>query len=179
MATNTELVEVKKNITRVVLPNDFEFEKKETINNKAINVSLKNVKEAVRIRVFTKQEATAIIQLKDKERSDFVSFCKRYPNFEGVFYSQLNKSTKTDSKSLEALDYIQDIKETNKRPFVLIELFSVVFLNYFRGGLFPSYFNIRLISDRFDISIMTFNPTSTIDWMPPFYFSMCGCSCKP
>ncbi len=111
---NQQNIKKQKSIVRQVLPNDFEFEKRDSINNQSINVSLP-VNEAVRVRAFTKSEIASLNEIKKKEKSDYRDFCVKYPEFEGIFYSQLFIGTKLNDTQLNALDYIQDIKESNIR----------------------------------------------------------------
>jgi len=103
-----------KNFLREVLPNDFELNRRDKVNRKNVNILI-NVKEATRVRAFTNAEATSLHNIQQKEKDDFIDFCQRYPYFEGIYYSQLNKRTILNHRNLQALDDIQDIKETKKR----------------------------------------------------------------
>lgn len=113
MKTNNQKT-AHKTIVRQVLPNDFEFEKRDSINKQSIKVSLP-VSEAVRVRAFTKSETASLDGIKTKERDDFKDFCIKYPQFKGIFYAQLYKGVTLNDKQLDALDYIQDINESDRR----------------------------------------------------------------
>lgn len=110
----TEIKTTKKIMVRQVLPNDFEFKKRDSINNKDIKISLP-VDEAVKIRNFTHSEIRNLDAIKITERDDFKDFCNKNLDFIGIFHAQFEKGQVLDDKQLSALDFMQDIKETDRR----------------------------------------------------------------
>jgi len=110
----TETSKTQKLVSRAVLPNDFEFEKREKVGKSQINVAL-HAKEAIRVRAFTDAELSSLSGISVKEKQDYKEFCQRNNKFEGIFLPQLKKDAVLSISQLAELDFIQDIIESRKR----------------------------------------------------------------
>lgn len=104
-----------ENADRQVLPTDFEFKKRDDFNRDKIKVN-PQADECVRTRAFQDFELKGLDRIADKEKEDFVQFCKDNSKYEDFFfYAQVLKGTQFSPMQIKALEKIQDIPESDKR----------------------------------------------------------------
>ena len=99
---------------RKAIPNSYELSCRNNFNRESIKVSL-NCKEASFNRVFTPKDISVLQNNVLNERSQFVDFCKMYPEFKGIFYPQIKKDLVLTEQQLQSFDFIQDISESKIR----------------------------------------------------------------
>lgn len=102
-------------IRRAVLPTNLDFSNRDKMKRPEIYVQLPNITEAVRLRFFIPDDMAKLLSLQTKERLDYIDFCKRYPDFKGIFHAQRSLKSDLITSQLSALDFIQNIPESENR----------------------------------------------------------------
>lgn len=96
------------------LPNSYEIDCMNNCRRDVLNVAL-NAEEAVHVRAFTREQLSALITNVSQEKEGYVEFCKKNKSFSGVFYPQIFKGTMLTKEQIEAIDSIQDVRESDIR----------------------------------------------------------------
>jgi len=99
------------------LPNSYEIDCRNNCKREVLNVAI-NVQEAVHVRAFTRDQISSLVSNISQEKDGYVLFCQNNPSFTGIFYPQFLKGTMLTQTQLSALDFIQDIRNSNIRLLI-------------------------------------------------------------